>query len=86
MTDPKTQETWINAIKSCGQSLIDNAEQIAGDFDFQTGTNICIALKPREIVEISVTTSYLPHDINDKAKAASTIPGKDKTSFVFLEE
>ena len=86
MTDSKTQETWINAIKSCGQSLVDNAELIAGDFDFQTGTNICIALKPREIVEISVTTSYLPHDINDRTKAVSTIPSQDKTPFVFSDK
>ena len=34
MTDHKSQKEWIDAIRSCGQSLIDNAESIAGDFDF----------------------------------------------------
>lgn len=74
MTDPKLQKVWIDAIKSCGQSLIDNAESIAGDFDFQTDTDIVINLKPRDFARISVTSNYIPKDINDKTKLATTIP------------
>lgn len=78
MIDPKIQKAWIDAVKSCGQSLIDNAEKIAGDFDFQTETKICITLKPKEIVDISITTSYVPRDINDKSRIASTIPTQER--------
>ena len=35
-TPKEIQEKWIEAIKDCGQSLIDNAEKIAGDYKFQT--------------------------------------------------
>lgn len=59
-TNPKTQETWVEAIKSCGQSLIDNAEEIAGDYEFETGVDITISLKPQQSVEIKVATTYLP--------------------------
>ena len=73
MTDHKSQKEWIDAIRSCGQSLIDNAESIAGDFDFQTDTDIVINLKPRDFARISVTANYI-QDINDKTKLATTIP------------
>lgn len=59
-TNPKIQEIWVEAIKDCGQSLIDNAEKIAGDYEFETGVDITISLKPNEIVEIKVATTYLP--------------------------
>ena len=74
MTDQKTQEAWINAVKSCGQSLIDNAEQIAGSFDFQTDVDIVINLSPKEFARISITTNYFPRDIKDKNKVATTFP------------
>ena len=48
-TNPETQERWIEAVKSCGQSLIDNAEEIAGDYEYETGVDITISLKPNEI-------------------------------------
>ena len=59
-TNPKIQEIWVEAIKDCGQSLIDNAEKIAGDYEFETGVDITISLKPNEFVEIKVATTYLP--------------------------
>lgn len=80
MTDSKVQEAWINAVKSCGQSLIDNAKSIAGDFDFQTETKICITLKPGEFVDISVAISYIPHDINDQERPVTTIPKNELIS------
>ena len=46
-TDQKTQEVWIEAVKSCGQSLIDNAEEIAGDYEYETA-------------EINIATTYIP--------------------------
>ncbi len=56
----KIQDKWIQAIKDCGQSLIENAEKIAGDYDFQRSVYISIDLTPGEVVEISVDTRYLP--------------------------
>lgn len=54
------QNQWIQAIKDCGQSLIDNAEEIAGHYDYQTSVYISMLLSPGEAAEISVDTSYLP--------------------------
>lgn len=66
MTEPRIQEAWIQAIKDCGQSLIDNAEEIAGNYDYQTGVCISINLEPKEMVEIEVSTRYLPKSQNKK--------------------
>ncbi len=54
------QDKWIQAIKDCGQSLIDNAKKIAGDYDFQTSVYISMDLTPGEVVEINVDTRYCP--------------------------
>lgn len=72
MIDKETQKAWINAVKSCGQSLIDYAESIAGDYEFQTDVDIYIILKPNSHPEISVTHNYFPRDINNKTKQATT--------------
>ena len=71
-TNPKTQEIWIEAIKDCGQSLIDNAEEIAGDYEFETGVDITISLKPQQFVEIKVATTYLPKARDGSGAAALT--------------
>lgn len=60
MTEKEIQDACIQAIKDCGQSLIDNAEKIAGDYDLQTSINISMMLSPGEMVEIDVSTSYVP--------------------------
>ncbi len=60
MITKEIQENWIQAIKDCGQSLIDNAEEIAGNYDLQTGVNIFISLNPGEFVEIEISTTYIP--------------------------
>lgn len=58
------QEKWIQAIKDCGRSLIDNAEKIAGDYDLQTSVTISIELVPNKPVEICINTCYLPKSQN----------------------
>ena len=41
MTYDKTyREELIEHIKACGQSIIDNAEKIVGDYKFDAGTYI----------------------------------------------
>lgn len=56
----EVQNRWVQAIKDCGQSLIDNAEEIVGHYDYQTSVYISMLLSPGESVEISVDTTYLP--------------------------
>ena len=56
----EVQARWVQAVKDCGQSLIDNAEEIAGHYDWQTSVYISKLLSPGEPVEISVDTSYMP--------------------------
>ena len=63
-TQKEIQEKWIQAIKDCGQSLIDNAEKIAGDYDFQTSVTISMELGPNKPVEICINTCYLPKSQN----------------------
>lgn len=71
-TNPKIQEIWVEAIKDCGQSLIDNAKEIAGDYEYETGVDITISLMPNEIAEIKVATTYIPK--NRKGDGVVTLP------------
>ena len=50
----KVQDQWVQTIKDCGQSLIDNAEEIAGHYDWQKSVYISMLLSPGEPIEISV--------------------------------
>lgn len=76
MTSKEIQETWIQAVKDCGQSLIDNAEEIAGKYDLQTGVNIFISLRPGEFVEIEVSTTYIPKDSKSLNTGVCLLSGK----------
>lgn len=84
-TNPETQERWIEAVKSCGQSLIDNAEEIAGDYEYETGVDITISLKPNEIVEIKVATTFIPK--TRKGEGIVTLPnGASDNKYRFFNE
>ncbi len=62
MTYDKTyREELIEHIKACGQSIIDNAEKIAGDYKFDTGTYIELHVgNCDEAPYISVTKDFIP--------------------------
>ena len=75
------QDKWIQAIKDCGQSLIDNAEKIAGDYDFQSNVYISIDLTPGEVVEISVDTRYLPK-ASERDDKIIILPGVKQVEFI----
>ena len=63
-----TTQEIIKNIKNCGQSLIDNAESIAGDYKYQTDLDIRITIPVTgEWPEIEVSTVFLPE------KAVGTI-------------
>ena len=75
------QDEWIQAIKDCGQSLIDNAEKIAGDYDFQRSVYISMDLTPGEVVEISVDTRYLPK-ASERDDKFIVLPGGEQVGFI----
>ena len=77
----KIQDKWIQAIKDCGQSLIENAEKIAGDYDFRSNVYISIDLTPGEVVEISVDTRYLPKASEGDDKII-VLPGGKQVEFI----
>ena len=84
-TNPKIQEIWVEAIKDCGQSLIDNAEEIAGDYEYETGVDITISLKPNEIAEIKVATTFIPK--TRKGEGIVTLPnGASDNKYRFFNE
>ncbi len=70
MKNTKTRrEQIIQNIKSCGQSLINNAEQIAGDYEFLRNVSIsCCVDDMSEAPTISVMHDFSPEIIIEKVK------------------
>ena len=70
MKNAKTRrEQIIQNIKSCGQSLINNAEQIAGDYEFLRSVSIsCCVDDMSEAPTISVMHDFSPEIIIEKVK------------------
>lgn len=55
------REELVEHIKACGQSVIDNAEKIAGDYKFDIGTYINLHVgNCDEAPYISVTKDFIP--------------------------
>lgn len=67
MTYDKTyREELIKHIKACGQSIIDNAEKIVGDYKFDAGTYIELHVgKCDEAPYISVTKDFIPERLKE---------------------
>lgn len=63
------KEELIEHIKSCGQSIIDNAEKIVGDYKFDAGTYIELHVgKCDELPYISVKKDFIPERFVEKEK------------------
>lgn len=61
------KETIIQNIKDCGQSLIDNAENIVGDYKYINGFMIsCSVDKINETPYISVNVDFCPEHFIDR--------------------
>lgn len=58
------KEEIIQNIKDCGQSLINNAEKIANDFEYVTDIDITCRVTSRDdkVPYITVTTEYTPSE------------------------
>ena len=67
MTYDKTyREELIEHIKACGQSIIDNAEKIVGDYKFDAGTYIELHVgECDEAPYISVTKDFIPERLKE---------------------
>ena len=64
-----TREQIIQNIKDCGQSLIDNAEKMVGDYKFFM--DITITCHPNETDQapyISVDTNFVPENFIERFK------------------
>lgn len=58
------REELIEHIKACGQSIIDHAEEIVGNYKFDTGTYIELHVWDRnEAPYISVTKDFIPENL-----------------------
>lgn len=57
------REEIIQNIKDCGQSLIDNAENMVGDYKFFRDITItCYVNESNEAPYISIDTSFVPEN------------------------
>lgn len=64
-----TREDIIQNIKDCGQSLIDNAEKIVGDYKFFRDITItCYANESDKAPYISIDTSFIPENFVERMK------------------
>ena len=68
----KYKEELIENIKDCGQSIIDNAEKIVGDYKFDAGTYIELHVVDCDNAPyISVTKDFIPERFIEKEKGRS---------------
>lgn len=60
-----TRQKLINIIKDCGQSLIDNAESITGDFQYRSADalRIVIEISDNEVPTIRAENRFFPKGI-----------------------
>lgn len=72
----KTTEDLVRIIRICGESIVSNAESIAGDFKYQTACDINIRIPfDTGLPEIDVSNSFLPDGINSVPGVYSSMKG-----------
>lgn len=66
---PLTREEIVQNIKDIGQSLIDNAEKMVGDYKFFRDITItCYGNERDEAPYISIDTSFIPENFIERMK------------------
>lgn len=67
-----TREDFIQNIKDCGQSLIDNAEEIYGDYKYPNGLTITCYIteynESRDVPKIVVEKGFYPEKFIERYK------------------
>lgn len=61
-----SREERIREMKECGQSIIDNAERIYGDYKYPQGMKIIIELDANKLPSIQVIKNFHPEGLIDK--------------------
>lgn len=63
------KEDRIQQIKDCGQSLIDNAEKIYGEYPYTTGELIIdIVMSPKQLPTIEFRRTFYPEKMFERLK------------------
>lgn len=60
MNSPCAKDDIIQEIKDVGQSIIDNAESIAGDYKYMTEFDIVCRFRFGDMPTINVDTTFIP--------------------------
>ena len=70
-----TTEQIVKTVKNVGQSIIDNAESIAGDYRYQTDLDIQVSIPVTGgSARVDVSTSFVPEkEIEDKCIASYSV-------------
>ena len=65
----ETRDNIIQNIKDCGQSIIDNAENIAANYEYLNNIKItCFPSDIDEVVNIEVTNCFCPENYIERQK------------------
>lgn len=73
------KETIIQNIKDCGQSLIDNAENIVGDYKYARGFMInCFVDGINEAPHISVGVDFCPEHFIERLNTNNKVEDYNK--------
>lgn len=72
-----TTERLVEIVKQCGQSIVDNAEMIVGDYQYQTGIHVSFDVGMDNMPpEINATTTWMPEKIMEDVKRSTRIEDK----------
>lgn len=55
-------QNWIEYLKACGQSIVDNAESIVGSEPYLSDVTVSIYLRPGEAPYINVDRTFYPEE------------------------
>jgi hypothetical protein len=58
-----THEKMVEALKKCGQSIIENAESIVGHEQYVREIRVTVSLNPTEAATINVDRDFYPEGI-----------------------
>ena len=63
-----TQEEFVRRIRACGQAIVDHAEDIANNYEFQTDLDVSFHMDFGEdsYPRIEVISTFLPEGVVDK--------------------
>ena len=63
-----TREERIQQIRDCGQSIMDKAETIYGDYEFSRDLEIVVTMEINQIPEITVKRKFIPEAMFDRLR------------------